>query len=385
MPISPPDPLELARALIRCPSVTPADAGALAVCEAALGGLGFACERMPFGAPGFADIDNLYARIGGKGPVFCFAGHTDVVPAGDLAAWTHDPFAATVADGVLYGRGAVDMKGGIAAFVAAAGRFLARRGAEFGGSIALLLTGDEEADAVNGTVKMLAALAARGETLDACIVGEPTNPERIGEMMKIGRRGSMNAKLTVHGVQGHTAYPHRADNPAERLVRMLAAITAAPLDGGTAHFDPSTLAITSIDIGNPASNVIPATARAAFNLRFNDRHHSSDLEAWLRAAFDRVGGRYDLDIRVTGESFLTQPGPFTDLVAGAVERVTGLRPEASTTGGTSDARFIQAYCPVVEFGLVSRTIHQVDERIAVADLETLTRVYEAVLDAYFLA
>lgn len=381
--MSAPDPVTLARDLIRCPSVTPADAGALGVCEAALSALGFACEHMPFSEPGHADIDNLYARIGTGGPIFAFAGHTDVVPAGDPTDWSHDPFAAEIVDGVLHGRGAVDMKGGVAAFIAAAGRFVARRGADFGGRIALVLTGDEEAEAVNGTAKMMRALAERGEAPEVCVVGEPTNPDSMGEMMKIGRRGSLVGRLTVHGIQGHTAYPHRADNPAERLVRMLATITAAPLDGGTAHFDPSTLAITSIDIGNPATNVIPATARAVFNIRYNDRHHSSDLEAWLRATFDRVGGRYDLSIRVTGESFMTEPGAFTDLVADAVERVTGRRPEASTTGGTSDARFIKHYCPVVEFGLISRTIHQVDERVALADIETLTQCYEAMLERYF--
>lgn len=381
------DPVELARALIRCPSVTPADAGAIQTLIAALEPLGFACHRLTFGDPDAtgddAPVENLYAVVGEGGRNFCFAGHTDVVPVGDRAAWTVDPFGAEVIDGVLYGRGAADMKGAVACFAAAAARFLAKRGRNFGGRISLLITGDEEGPAVNGTKKVLDWLAARGETLDACLVGEPTNPMRLGEMIKIGRRGSLTGRLTVHGIQGHTAYPHLAENPVHHLVRMLHAVTAEPLDHGTAHFQPSTLQITTVDVGNPASNVIPAVARAAFNIRFNDRHTAESLERWLRGKFDAEGARYLLEIQVSGESFLTPPGPLSDLVAGAVERRLGRRPELSTTGGTSDARFIKDVCPVAEFGLVGQTMHKVDERVPLADLAALTDIYENVLDGFF--
>jgi succinyl-diaminopimelate desuccinylase len=377
------DPVDLTRALIRRPSVTPRDEGALDVLQAALEPLGFTCHRLPFGE-GDARVDNLYARLGDKAPNFCFAGHTDVVPVGDPKGWTVDPFGAALADGHVYGRGAADMKGAVAAFAAAVARFLAD-GGKPKGSISLLITGDEEGDAVNGTVRVLDWLKTQGETLDACLVGEPTNPKRLGDMIKIGRRGSLTAKLTVHGVQGHTAYPHLADNPVHRLVRMLDAVTRAPLDDGTAHFQPSNLQITSVDVGNPASNVIPSTATAAFNLRFNDTHTSRSLEAWLRRTFDEAaaGGRYDLAIKVSGEAFLTPPGPLSDLVARAVEAETGMRPELSTTGGTSDARFIKDHCPVAEFGLVGLTMHKADERSAVADIEALTRIYQAVLAGFF--
>lgn len=376
------DPVALARDLIRCPSVTPEDAGALDVLEAALRPLGFACHRLRFAEPGTAPVDNLYARLGTAAPNFCFAGHTDVVPVGDRAAWSVDPFGGEVHDGRLFGRGAADMKGAIAAFVAAVSGYLAERGPP-PGSISLLVTGDEEGPAINGTRKVLDWLTARGERLDACLVGEPTNPRELGEMMKIGRRGSLTGVLTVYGAQGHTAYPHLADNPLPRLVRMLAAITATPLDDGSAHFPPSTLEITTIDVGNPASNVIPAEGRAVFNIRFNDRHTPASLEAWLRAHLDAVGGAYDLRITVSGEAFLTPPGPLSELVAEAVVRVTGRRPVASTTGGTSDARFIKAVCPVVEFGLVGQTMHQVDENVAVADVRRLADIYRGILDSYF--
>ena len=377
------DPVALTQALIRCPSVTPADAGALDEVRLAAESLGFACERVTFSEPGHADIDNLYARLGTGGPNFCFAGHTDVVPAGDVGSWRHDPFAAVLEDGVLYGRGAADMKSAIAAFLAGTERFLERAGDGFNGSISLLITGDEEADSVNGTVKLLRWLRDRGETLDAALVGEPTSPERLGDMIKIGRRGSLSGWVTVNGIQGHTAYPQRADNPANRLVAMLAGLTAEPLDDGSAHFGPSNLEITTIDIGNPATNVIPARATAAFNIRFNDRHSAASLEEWIRRTFDAAGGEYELTLRCSGESFVTEPGPLSAVVSGAVERVTGVKPELSTSGGTSDARFIKDYCPVVEFGLVGKTIHQVDEHVAAADIDRLSDVYAAVLHDFF--
>jgi len=376
------DAVALAQALIRCPSVTPRDDGALGVLEAALTPLGFTCHRLRFEQEGTAPVDNLYARLGSEAPNFCFAGHTDVVPTGELKGWSIDPFAAEIHNGKLYGRGAVDMKGGIAAFVAAVSRHLAAEGRP-AGSISLLITGDEEGVAINGTRKMLEWLAARGETLDACVVGEPTNPKALGDMIKIGRRGSLTGRLTVFGAQGHTAYPHLADNPLPRLIRMLAAITEHPMDEGTEHFQPSTLALTTIDVGNPANNVIPAQGKATFNIRFNDAHTPAGIETWLRNHFDAVGGAYELDIQCAGESFLTAPGPLTELVADAVERVTGRRPEHSTTGGTSDARFIKNYCPVVEFGLVGQTMHKVDEHTAVADLTGLSAIYEAILKGVF--
>lgn len=379
------DALDLARALIRCPSVTPADAGALDVLAAALEKLGFACHRLTFREEGTPDVDNLYARIGTAAPNFCFAGHTDVVPVGDTGGWSVDPFGAEVRDGWLYGRGASDMKGAVAAFVAAVARFLARRGTGFGGSISLLITGDEEGPSINGTRKVLGWLAERGERLDACIVGEPTNPSRLGEMIKIGRRGSLSGWITVKGVQGHTAYPHLADNPLPRLVRLLDALVTLELDGGTPHFQPSNLQLTTIDVGNPATNVIPGMGRAAFNVRFNDLHTSESLIRRLRERLDQAGGGYEIEVQVTGEAFLTPPGGLSALLASAVERVTGLRPELSTTGGTSDARFIKDFCPVAEFGLVGQTMHKTDERVSLGDLARLTDIYEAVLEGYFAA
>ena len=375
--------LDLATALIRCPSVTPEDGGALAALEAALKPLGFDCHRLPFSEAGTPDVDNLYARLGNSGPNFCFAGHTDVVPVGDPAAWKHDPFNAEVVDGTLYGRGATDMKGAIAGFVAATSRFLAARNGSFGGSISLLITGDEEGPAVNGTRKMLDWLRDKNETVDFCLVGEPTNPERIGDMVKIGRRGSLNGTLTVTGVQGHTAYPDMADNPLPRLVRMLAAITEAPPDEGTEHFDPSNVQLTTIDVGNQATNIIPASAMAGLNVRFNDRFTGDSMTRWLREKFDAVGGDYTFDATVSGEAFLTRPGPLSEMIAGAVEKVTGAAPELSTTGGTSDARFIKDICPVAEFGLVSRTAHKSDEHIALSELATLRDIYQAVLEDCF--
>ena len=379
------DALELARALIRCPSVTPEDAGALGVLEAALKPLGFACHRMRFSEAGTPDVENLYARLGSSDRNFCFAGHTDVVPVGNVKAWTVDPFGAEVIDGTLYGRGASDMKSAVAAFAAAASRFVARRGADFGGSISLLITGDEEGPSINGTKKVLGWLQERGERLDACVVGEPTNPTRLGEMIKIGRRGSLSGWITVSGIQGHTAYPQLADNPLPRLVRMLDALATMILDEGTPHFQPSNLQLTTIDVGNSATNVIPGEARAAFNVRFNDLHTGESMIRRIRERLDQTGGAYELRTQLTGEAFLTPPGPFSDLLAGAVERVTGRRPELSTTGGTSDARFIKDCCPVAEFGLVGQTMHKTDERVALADLAALTDIYEAVLDGYFPA
>lgn len=377
------DPVDLAARLIRCPSVTPAEGGALGVLEECLAPLGFACHRLRFETPGTEPIDNLYARVGTGGPHFCFAGHTDVVPVGDAAAWTVGPFEGAVRDGQLWGRGAADMKGGIAAFVAAASRVLAECGGELPGSISLLITGDEEGPAVNGTTRVLDWMEANGEVPDACVVGEPTNPSALGDMMKIGRRGSLTGRLTVHGTQGHVAYPHLADNPVHHLLRMLEPFAHGQLDQGTAHFQPSTLAVTSIDVGNAASNVIPARVTAVFNIRFNDAHSAESLERMLRASFDQKGARYELTTECSGESFVTEPGRLSSLVADAAEQVTGRRPELSTTGGTSDARFIKRLCPVVEFGLVGQTMHKVDERVAVDDLRALADIYAAMLRRFF--
>jgi succinyl-diaminopimelate desuccinylase len=378
------DPVELARDLIRCPSVTPADASAFDVLQQALEGLGFACHRLRFSTAGTPDVDNLYARIGrDSGPNFCFAGHIDVVPVGDRAAWSADPFSAELRDGQLFGRGAADMKGAIAAFVAAAARVIAQHRDDLPGAISLLITGDEEGPAINGTKRVLEWLQARGERLDACVVGEPTNPTRLGEMIKIGRRGSLTGRLIVRGVQGHVAYPQLADNPVHRLIRMLTRITENPLDDGTAHFQPSMVQVTTVDVGNRASNVIPSEAQAGFNIRFNDRHTGESLEQWLRREFDAVGGDYDLTVAVSGGAFLTPPGWLSDLVTRAVKRVVGAKPELSTTGGTSDARFIKDHCPVVEFGLAGATMHKVDERVPLSDIGTLADIYAAVLDGYF--
>jgi len=370
-------PLSLAQALIRRPSVTPADEGALTVLEQALTALGFHCERLTFGAEeGRPPVANLYARRGEKGPNLCFAGHTDVVPPGQ--GWTVPPFDAQVIGDHLYGRGAVDMKGAIACFVAAVARL---RGADDNAkSISLLITGDEEGRALDGTMRVLDWLAQRGEKLDACLVGEPTNPLHLGEMIKIGRRGSLNGRLRVLGAQGHVAYPHLADNPLPRLIDMLKAITAQPLDAGTAHFQPSSLVLTSIDVGNMATNVIPAEGHAAFNIRFNDRHSSASLEQWLRERFNEIGGAYEFDVEISGESFLTPPGPLSNTVSRAIAEITGRTPEFSTTGGTSDARFIKNACPVIEFGLAGQTMHKADERVSLADLEALTRIYQRVLE-----
>ena len=377
------DPVAIAGGLIRCQSVTPAEGGALDFLVSALEPLGFACRRLRFEEPGTDPIDNLYARVGTEGPHFCFAGHTDVVPVGDTAAWSVDPFAGSVRDGLLWGRGAADMKGGIAAFVAAAARVIGERGGALPGSISLLITGDEEGPAVNGTTKVLDWMEAEGEIPDACVVGEPTNPATLGDMMKIGRRGSLTGRLTVHGTQGHVAYPHLAENPVHHLLRMLEPFAHGRLDEGTAHFQPSTLAVTTIDVGNAATNVIPARATAVFNIRFNDAHTAGSLERMLRASFDQKGARYELTIECSGEAFVTEPGRLSTLLADAVESVVGRRPELSTTGGTSDARFIRRLCPVVEFGLVGQTMHKVDERVPVDDIRALTDIYAATLRRFF--
>jgi succinyl-diaminopimelate desuccinylase len=377
------DCVDLTRRLIRCPSVTPEEGGALDLVQEVLEGLGFTCHRLPFGQADSAQVDNLYARLGTQGPNFCYAGHTDVVPAGAAADWSADPFGGELRDGWIYGRGAVDMKGAIAAFLAALADFLGRRGRDFDGSISLLITGDEEAEAINGTRRVLEWLSARGERLDACLIGEPTSDERLGDMVKIGRRGSLNGRLTVRGIQGHTAYPQLADNPLHHLVGMLGSLLAEPLDRGSEHFPPSSLQLTTIDVGNAASNVIPGQATAAFNGRFNDRHSSASMERWLRERLDRSGADYDLDLQVSGESFLCPPGPLSDLVSGAVESVVGTKPALGTTGGTSDARFIKDHAPVAELGLLNATAHKVDERAQIDDLAQLTAIYGAVLEGYF--
>jgi succinyl-diaminopimelate desuccinylase len=377
------DPAELAARLIRRPSVTPKDEGALDIVAATLQELGFVCHRLVFADGGGEPTHNLYARSGAGRPNLCFAGHTDVVPPGAREAWSFDPFAGAVRDGELCGRGAVDMKGAIAAFIAAAQRYLDRHEAGVAGSISLLITGDEEGPAVNGTRKVLEWLGERGEILDACLVGEPTSALVLGDMIKIGRRGSLTGRLTAHGVQGHTAYPHLADNAAHRLVAMLHALTTSELDQGSEHFQPSTLQVATIDIGNPVSNVIPARAQAVFNIRFNDRWTGETLRRWLAERLDAVGGRWTLDVTVSGESFLVPPGAIGERLAEAVRRVTGKTPEFSTTGGTSDARFIRSCCPVAEFGLVGQTAHQVDERVALADLAALTEIYDSFLGLFF--
>ena len=377
------DPVDLAQALIRCPSVTPADEGAMDVLQPALEELGFTCHRLPFATGNAPEVQNLYARIGDRAPNFCFAGHTDVVPVGDANEWSVDPFAAEIKGDRLYGRGASDMKTAIAGFAAAAARFLESRDNGFPGSISLLITGDEEGEAVNGTVKVLEWLKEKGEVLDACLVGEPTNPETLGDMIKIGRRGSMTAFLTVHGASGHAAYPHLADNPVERLVKMLSAVLDKPLDDGTEHFQPSTAVVTTIDVGNPVANVIPARAEARINVRFNDLHTGAGVETLLRRRLDDIGGDCDLDARVSGEPFLFPPGPLSNLVAGAVEKATGKRPEFSTAGGTSDARFIKDHCPVCEYGMTNQTAHKADENALVSDIQLLSDIYQSVLDGFF--
>jgi succinyl-diaminopimelate desuccinylase len=379
------DPVSLAAELIRRPSVTPKDEGAIPHLAAVLERLGFTCHLQEFTEPGTAPVLNLYARVGKGGRNFCFAGHMDVVPPGNLEAWTKPPFGGIVTADTLYGRGAADMKGAIACFTAAAARFLAARGRDFSGSISLLITGDEEGPRINGTKKLLEWIAKRGEALDTCVIGEPTNDKVMGDIIKIGRRGNIYGYLTAEGVQGHTAYPHRADNAAHRLLALLNALTTTPLDQGTEHFQPSNLQIATIDIGNPADNVIPGRARATFNIRFNDRWTTATIKDWVKARLDSVGGRYTLRYRGSCDSFLTPPGELSTLLSEAARRVTGRTPELSTSGGASDGCFIRQYCEIAEFGLVGITQHKVDEQVALADMAALTDVYAAVLDLYFPA
>jgi succinyl-diaminopimelate desuccinylase len=380
------DPISLAQALVRCPSVTPSDAGALGVLEAALTPLGFRCERLTFAAEDSPPVENLYARLGRGSPHFCFAGHTDVVPPGDAKAWRHDPFAATIEDGMLYGRGVADMKGAIAAFAGAVARHLEKHGG-VKGSISLLITGDEEGPAVNGTIKILRWLKEKGESLDHCLVGEPTSAVRAGDVVKIGRRGSMNLRLTVKGIQGHAAYPGLALNPIPIMAETIRRLSAWRLDEGSAHFQPSTLAFTTVDAGNPAVNVTPAEISAGFNIRFNDLHTPDSLTRKIEeiaASVQReLGGEFVLTRSVSGVSFLTQPGAYTELLSAAIARVTGAPPEFSTTGGTSDARFIKDHCPVAELGLPGRSMHKTNECASLEDVAMLTRIYESVLELYF--
>lgn len=374
------DAVALTAELIRCPSVTPEEGGAIVLLAARLAAAGFRVTRCDRGG-----VANLYARWGEAGPVFGFNGHTDVVPPGDPSAWRHAPFAGVIEGGQIHGRGASDMKSGVAAFVAAAIDFVAATPPA--GSIAILITGDEEAAGIDGTVAILDWMAAAGERLDHCIVGEPTSAERTGDAIKIGRRGSMTARIAAYGKQGHAAYPEKAANPLPALVRLLDRLAARKLDGGTKHFSPSTLALTTIDVGNPASNVIPAGAHATLNIRFNDAHTSAALTKWIEDEADRVAAEFRIGLaarfEVSGECFLTEPGPFVDLVRRAVAAETGLTPALSTTGGTSDARFVKDHCPVVEVGLHAPTMHQVDERVGVEDVRTMQRVYARILSAYF--
>ncbi len=376
------DPVDLTAKLIRCPSVTPFEGGALALLEGVLGGAGFACTRVNRG-----HVSNLFARWGDKGhpKTFGFNGHTDVVPVGDAGAWTVDPFGGRIHDGSLWGRGATDMKSGVAAFVAAAVDL--SRNSKVDGAMILAITGDEEGDAVDGTRALLDWMADQEERMSVCLVGEPTCPNELGDMIKIGRRGSMTAEFTARGVQGHSAYPQRARNAVAALARLMDRLATHELDRGTAHFDPSTLAVTTIDTGNTASNVIPALASGTVNIRFNDAHDSTRLTEWLgataKAVSDETGVEFSMNVKVSGESFLTLPGPLTDLVARAVEAETGLRPEFSTSGGTSDARFVKDHSPVVEFGLVGRTMHQVDEHVEVDQIRRLKAIYARILRDYF--
>lgn len=385
------DALSIARDLIRCPSVTPADAGALGVLEKALNAAGFTCHRVTFSEHGTADVDNLYARIGTEGPHITFAGHTDVVPPGDESAWSVGAFSGEVKDGFLHGRGAVDMKGGIACSIAAVLEHLAANGgtprADGKGSISFLITGDEEDVSINGTIKLLKWAAERGEKFDHCVLGEPSNVETLGDTIKVGRRGSQSGTLYVDGVQGHVAYPHRASNPVPDISRLIVAISDEPLDHGSAQFQASNLEFTSVDVGNKANNVIPGEARAKFNIRYNDNHTQASLRELVETRLTKACGNR-IKARIVWEPsnsnvFVTKPGPFTDLAVSAIEEVTGRKPELSTSGGTSDARFISSYCPVIEFGLVGQTMHQVDERVPVVDLEKLTQVYRGILTRYF--
>ncbi len=376
------DPVQLTADLVRCPSVTPTEGGALVLLERLLSGAGFVCTRVDRG-----EVSNLFARWGDKGhaKTFGFNGHTDVVPVGDAAAWTHDPFGAEVEEGVMYGRGTTDMKSGVAAFAAAAIDFVRETPPD--GAVVLTITGDEEGDAVDGTTALLDYMDQTGEKMSVCLVGEPTCPNHMGEMIKIGRRGSLTAWFTVTGVQGHSAYPHRANNPLNGLSRLMDRLGSHQLDEGSEHFDASTLAIVTIDTGNPATNVIPAQGRAAVNIRFNDLHSGTSLTNWLQSEADKIaeefGLKVEMKIQISGESFITPPGDLSELVSKAVQTETNQVPELSTTGGTSDARFVKAHCPVVEFGLVGKTMHQVDENVEVAQIHQLKSIYTRILTDYF--
>jgi succinyl-diaminopimelate desuccinylase len=381
------DPVTIARDLVRCRSVTPAEGGALALIEKLLKGAGFAVERMTFTQPGTAPVENLYARLGNRAPHLVFAGHTDVVPPGDEARWSHPPFAGEIAGDTLYGRGAVDMKGGVACALAAALDHVAARNGAPNGSLSFLITGDEEGVAVNGTTKLLQWAAERGERFDHCILGEPSSAAQVGDTIKVGRRGSLNGTLVVTGRQGHVAYPQLAENPIRTLTGLLTALMVQPLDQGSTHFEPSNLEFTSVDVGNPVVNLIPGEARARFNIRFNDCHNQASLKTLIEArvqAASPAQARWRIDWEPSNaDVFLAEPGPFLDLVVGAIAEIAGRSPKLSTTGGTSDARFIKSYCPVLELGLVGVTMHQTDERTAVADLALLTAVYRRILERYF--
>jgi succinyl-diaminopimelate desuccinylase len=380
------DPIAIARDLVRCRSVTPAEGGALQYLETVLKGAGFTVHRLRFGEPGEDAVEDLYARLGSAAPNLVFAGHTDVVPAGDETAWSHPPFAGESDGKELFGRGAVDMKGGIACALAAVLDYLDQR-KQPKGSISFLITGDEEGIAVNGTPKLLQWAAAQGEAFDHCILGEPSNVAALGDTIKIGRRGSLNGHLIVRGRQGHVAYPERADNPIRGLVTLIAALQADPLDNGSEHFPPSHLEFTSVDVGNTTVNLIPGEARARFNIRFNDKHTLPSLKTLIARRADKAAGgkiKFAFEWEPSNAGvFVTQTGPFTEMVAKAIEEVTGRTPHLSTSGGTSDARFITAHCPVVEFGLVGQTMHQVDERVPIADLRALTTIYRKIIDRYF--
>ena len=388
------DPVNFAAELIRCPSVTPADAGALDLLEKVLTEIGFTCTRLPFQEPNTARVDNLYARLGDAAPHICFAGHTDVVPVGAADNWQKDPFSGEISDDKLWGRGAADMKGAIAAFVAATADYLSQNGKP-NGSISLLITGDEEGPSVNGTIKMLDWLSTQQEVIDDCIVGEPTNPETLGEMIKIGRRGSVNTTVTIEGIQGHVAYPHRAANPVPHLVQLLERLITAKLDDGTPHFQPSNLELTGFDVGNAVTNVIPALAQARFNIRYNDIWSRDTITDWinenLNAAHDALNNAIDgenkfsltVDINHSGEAFLTPTGTLSELAVSAVEKTLGMTPKLSTSGGTSDARFIKDHARVIEFGLVGKTMHKVDEHVRVNDIQSLTKIYQEILSGYF--
>ena len=377
------NPIELSQRLIRCPSVTPDEGGALDELQNVLEELGFRCQRLLFSESGTPDVDNLYARLGDRGPNFCFAGHSDVVPPGDRDEWGEDPFSGVVIDGKLFGRGSADMKSAIASFISAVQRYKSNVGEEIPGSISLLITGDEEGPAINGTIKVLDWMSKNNELIDACIVGEPTNPDHLGQMIKIGRRGSFTGWLTVTGVQGHTAYPHLAENPLSKLVKMLEPLAEEQLDQGTDYFPPTTVAISSIDTGNSATNVIPQKVTASFNIRFNDSRTAEDIEEWLRGHFDSVGGSYQLETACSSNAFITEPGALSEDLISAIKDVVGSSPEMSTTGGTSDARFIRKYCPVVEFGIVGKTMHKINEHVEIKDVELLTDIYTELLDRFF--